>query len=238
MAPPLLGSPPARAHDPHKPLCSWAAGGSLGKKTAGKRLPLQACPWLPLTRGMTQAQCLGEETPMPGLWQSSLTRSLPPCPPCAGVGDPYRSFCLGHSYPAGSFPSEGLCSLAAQTPPQHVVSAPSPPCIPLLPSQQQPSAQEKSREQINDRSWLHLSLPPEGAFQVVLMVENLPAGAGDVRDVGSIPGSGRSPGGGHGNPLQYSCLENPMDRGAWRATFYEAAKRWTCLKRLSTHTGT
>ena len=42
--------------------------------------------------------------------------------------------------------------------------------------------------------------------------------AGDIRDVGSIPGSGRSPGGGHGNPLQYSCLENPMQRGAWRAT--------------------
>ena len=50
------------------------------------------------------------------------------------------------------------------------------------------------------------------------MVKNPPANAGDVRDVGSIPGSGRSPGGEHSNPLQYSCLENPMDRGAWRAT--------------------
>ena len=49
------------------------------------------------------------------------------------------------------------------------------------------------------------------------MVKNLPANAGDIRDVGSIPGSGRAPGGGHGNPLQYSCLENPMDRGAWWA---------------------
>ena len=47
------------------------------------------------------------------------------------------------------------------------------------------------------------------------MVENPPANAGDVRDVGLIPGSGRSPGGGHGNPLQCSCLENLMDRGAW-----------------------
>ena len=46
------------------------------------------------------------------------------------------------------------------------------------------------------------------------MVKNSPPNAGDVRDVGLIPGSGRSPGGGHGNPLQYSCLENPMDRGA------------------------
>ena len=45
--------------------------------------------------------------------------------------------------------------------------------------------------------------------QVVLVIKNLPANAGDIRDVGSIPGSGRSPGGGHGNPLQYSCLENP-----------------------------
>ena len=48
------------------------------------------------------------------------------------------------------------------------------------------------------------------------MVKNPPANAGDVRDVGTIPGSGRSPGGGHGNLLQYSCLENPMDIGAWR----------------------
>ena len=49
------------------------------------------------------------------------------------------------------------------------------------------------------------------------MVKNLPANAGDVRDVGSIPRWGRSPGGGHGNPLQYSCLENPMDRGILQA---------------------
>ena len=47
------------------------------------------------------------------------------------------------------------------------------------------------------------------------MVKNPPANAGDIRDAGLIPGSGRSPGGGHGNPLQYSCLENLMDRGAW-----------------------
>ena len=50
------------------------------------------------------------------------------------------------------------------------------------------------------------------------MVKNPPANAGDMRDMDWIPGSGRSPGGGHGNPLQYSCLENPMDRGAWWAT--------------------
>ena len=49
-------------------------------------------------------------------------------------------------------------------------------------------------------------------------VKNLPPNAEDVKDAGSIPGWGRSPGGGHGNPLQYSCLENPMDRGAWWAT--------------------
>ena len=47
------------------------------------------------------------------------------------------------------------------------------------------------------------------------VVKNLSANAGDVREAGLIPGSGRSPGGGHGNPLQYSCLENPLDRGAW-----------------------
>ena len=50
--------------------------------------------------------------------------------------------------------------------------------------------------------------------QVALEVKNLPADARDIRDMGSIPGSGRFPSGGHGNPLQYSCLENPMDRGA------------------------
>ena len=56
------------------------------------------------------------------------------------------------------------------------------------------------------------------ASQVALVVKNLPANAGDIRDMDLIPGSGRSPGRGHGNPLQYSCLENPMDRGAWQAT--------------------
>ena len=51
---------------------------------------------------------------------------------------------------------------------------------------------------------------------MALVVKNMPASAGDIRDVGSIPGLGRSPGGGHGNLLQYSCLENPMDKGAWQ----------------------
>ena len=62
------------------------------------------------------------------------------------------------------------------------------------------------------------------------MVKNPLANAGDRRDVGLIPGLGRSPGGGHGNPLQYSCLENPMDRGAWRATVHGVAQSWTGLK--------
>ena len=56
------------------------------------------------------------------------------------------------------------------------------------------------------------------------MVKNPPANAGDVRDLGSIPGSGRSPGGGHGNPFQYSFLESPMDRGAWKAIVHGAAE--------------
>ena len=62
------------------------------------------------------------------------------------------------------------------------------------------------------------------------VVKNPPANAGDV---GSIPGWGGSPGGGHGNPLWYSCLGNPMDRRAWRATVHGVAKSWTQLKRLS-----
>ena len=74
-----------------------------------------------------------------------------------------------------------------------------------------------------------------GASQVALGVKNSPANAGDIRDVGLIPGSGRSPGGRHGNPLQYSCLENPMDRGAWRATVHGNAKSWTWLEWLSQH---
>ena len=56
------------------------------------------------------------------------------------------------------------------------------------------------------------------------MVKNLPANARDAGDSDSIPGLGRFPGGGNGNPLQYSCLENPMDRGAWRATVHEVGK--------------
>ena len=56
------------------------------------------------------------------------------------------------------------------------------------------------------------------------MVKNLPANAGDIKDVGSIPGSGRSAGGKHSNPLQYSCLENPVERGAWWVTVHREAK--------------
>ena len=62
---------------------------------------------------------------------------------------------------------------------------------------------------------------------MALEVKNLSANAGDARDTGLILGLGRSPGEGHGNPLQYACLENPMDRGAWWATVHMVAKRWT-----------
>jgi len=66
------------------------------------------------------------------------------------------------------------------------------------------------------------------------VVKNPPANAGDTRDMGSIPGWGRSPEGGNGNPLQYSFLENPMDRGAWWTTVHGVAKSQTQLKGLST----
>ena len=62
---------------------------------------------------------------------------------------------------------------------------------------------------------------------MVLAVKNLPVNAGDIRDLGSIPGSGRSPGGGRGNPFHYSCLENPMNRGGWWATFQRVTKSQT-----------
>ena len=68
------------------------------------------------------------------------------------------------------------------------------------------------------------------ASLVVLVVKSLPANAEDTGDAGSIPGSGRSPGGGHGNALQYSCLENPMGRGAWWATVCRVAKSQEQLK--------
>ena len=66
-----------------------------------------------------------------------------------------------------------------------------------------------------------------GASQVVLVVKNPAANAGDIRDTSSIPGLGRSSGGGHGNPVQYSCLENPTDRGVWQATVHGVAKSRT-----------
>ena len=66
--------------------------------------------------------------------------------------------------------------------------------------------------------WLHLF------YQLVLVVKNSLANAGDMRHAGSIPGLGRSPGGGHGNRLKHSCLENPMERGAWLATVQGVAK--------------
>ena len=62
---------------------------------------------------------------------------------------------------------------------------------------------------------------------MALVVDNLPDKAGDIREAGVIPGSRRSPGGGHGNPLWYSCLENPMDRGAWWATVHRVQKSQT-----------
>ena len=64
------------------------------------------------------------------------------------------------------------------------------------------------------------------------MVKSLPANAGDIRDTGSTPGLGRAPGGKHGNPLQYSCLENSMDGEAWWATVHRVAKSWTQPKQL------
>ena len=69
--------------------------------------------------------------------------------------------------------------------------------------------------------------------QVMSVVKNLPVDTGNIRDVSLIPGLGRSPGRGNGNPLQYSCLENPMDRVAWLAAVYRAAQSRTGLKQLS-----
>ena len=74
------------------------------------------------------------------------------------------------------------------------------------------------------------------AFKVALVVKSPPANVGDARDMGLIPGLGRSPGGQYANPLQCSCLENSMDRGAWQAIVHRAAKSQTRLKLFSMHT--
>ena len=76
-------------------------------------------------------------------------------------------------------------------------------------------------------------MPILRASRVLLVVKNLPANAGDM---GLIHGLGTAPGGGHGNPLRYSCLENPMNREAWQATVHGVTKGQTQLKRLSTRT--
>ena len=79
-------------------------------------------------------------------------------------------------------------------------------------------------------SFFGLPSPLLWASQVTLVVKNPPAKAGDLREEGSVPGLGRAPGGGHGNPLQYSCLEHPTDRGALQATVHRVAKLQTPLK--------
>ena len=78
-----------------------------------------------------------------------------------------------------------------------------------------------------DQYILFLLSQSSWASQVALVVKNSPDNAGDLKDEGSIPGSGRFPREGNGNPLQYSCPENPMDRGAWRATVHRVTKSWT-----------
>ena len=85
------------------------------------------------------------------------------------------------------------------------------------------------------QSCLTLCDPMDWASQAALVIKNPPTNARDVRYAGSIPGSGRSPGEGNGNPLQYSCLEKPMDRGAWQPTVHGVTKSRTQLKLLSTH---
>ena len=93
-------------------------------------------------------------------------------------------------------------------------------------------------------TWTTLSSPPALALasnyvgcrssRLTLAVKNPPANAGDIRDLSSSPESGRSPRGGNGNPLQYSCLEKPLDRGAWQATVHRVAKSQMQLKQFST----
>ena len=76
--------------------------------------------------------------------------------------------------------------------------------------------------------------PGDSRLQADVVVKNPLSNTGDIRDLDSVPGSGRSPGGGHGNPLQYSCLEKPTDRGAWWAAVLGVTQSQTRLKQLGT----
>ena len=86
--------------------------------------------------------------------------------------------------------------------------------------------------------YIYIQIYTHSVSQEALVVKTLPANVGDGKDTGSIPGSGRSSGGGYGNPLPYFCLENPMDRGGWCAKIHRVAKSRTHLKQLSTHAHT
>ena len=97
------------------------------------------------------------------------------------------------------------------------------------------SDQLKCSDLIRDPESGVFSYPHIQGFPGGSVVKNLPGSAGDTGDEGLIPGSGRSPGGGNGNPLQDSCWRNPMGRGAWWAMLHGAIERWTQLKRLSMH---
>ena len=91
-----------------------------------------------------------------------------------------------------------------------------------------------SLELLHLYAWEKLDLPFLWGCPKELMVKNAPAHAGDIRDMGSIHGLGRSHGGRHGNPLQYFCLQDALDRGAWLATVHRVTQSQTRLKQLST----
>ena len=90
-------------------------------------------------------------------------------------------------------------------------------------------------ELVTERPYVCITYPSRGASLVALGVKNPATNAGDLRNAGLISGWRRSPGRGLGNPLQYSCLENPMDRRAWRAVVHRVTNSGTGLKQLSVH---
>ena len=106
--------------------------------------------------------------------------------------------------------------------------------VPIVPRSMKPVLHTSMQAIILNNKWNEsYQVKSPWAFQVALVVKSLPANAGDVRGVGSIPRWGRSLGGGHGNPLHCSCPEKPMDSGAWWATVHGTAKSQTWLKWLS-----
>ena len=173
---------------------------------------------------------LGPMVPVAGERRASLSSSKAPPPQLPPPGPFIRLAFLNYSQCTQSLKSSAAPTWAQTLTFQHLLlyespqdTRDSPPCVVLELWQRDPQVRRAGLARALRRLYFtHLILFASlcsitGASQGWLVVKNPPASVGDIRDTGSIPGSGKSPGKGHSDPLLYSCLKNPMDRGAWRA---------------------